>query len=441
MILIFINLQNKKEKKINAEREAEREKQRRELQEALDAAKSANNAKTVFLSNMSHDIRTPMNAIIGFSTLAAKHIDHKERVEDYLSKISSASNHLLSLINDVLDMSRIEGGRIHLEEERCSLQELIRNLSGIISSDLQAAELEFSVDIRNVTDDIVFCDRLRLNQVLLNLLGNAIKFTQPGGAIQLSLTEYAKEDSETASYEFRVTDTGIGMSEEFLEHVFEPFEREQTSTVSGIQGTGLGMTISKNIVEMMGGTITVLSRKNRGSEFTVTIPMKKAGGLWPGQTTCDAEQPVLPDEKQRQLQGQRVLLVEDNALNREIAADLLGEAGLQVEEAEDGSIAVDLLQKKGAGYYQLVIMDVQMPVMDGYTAARTIRAFKDPELAGIPIIAMTANAFEEDKQKALAAGMNAHLPKPIEPELLLETLEKILNKSRKSIYDVEEETT
>jgi signal transduction histidine kinase/CheY-like chemotaxis protein/ABC-type amino acid transport substrate-binding protein len=393
--------------------------QKRLVEDALRSAEKANTAKTTFLSNMSHDIRTPMNAIIGFTSLAETHIDNTEQVKDYLSKISASSHHLLSLINDVLDMSRIESGRLHLDETEFNLSDFVHNIQGIIMPDLTAKELNFTVDMSGVSDDSVICDKLRLNRVILNLLGNAIKFTENGGNIKLLVDETNSDGKDTAIYEFHVSDTGIGMSEEFISHVFEPFERERNSTVSGVQGTGLGMSISKNIVDMMGGTISVSSVKGEGTEFTVIIPMKKTN---PDNITIEVEETI---HSRNNIHGQRILLVEDNDMNREIAAEILGSAGLVVEEAEDGSVAVDMLLNKGAGYYTLVLMDIQMPIMDGYTATKRIRSFEDKELAKIPIIAMTANAFEEDKQNALAAGMNAHLAKPISVDLLLDTLEQI----------------
>lgn len=533
----------------------ERELQQKELiEDALARAEAANKAKTTFLSNMSHDIRTPMNAIIGFTTLAATHIDHKEQVQDYLGKIMSASNHLLSLINDVLDMSRIESGRMQLEEVECSLSEIMHGLRNILQADIKSKRLNFYIDTVDVFHEHVICDKLRLNQILLNLLGNAIKFTEPGGSISVRICQRPAESKEYGKYEFRVRDTGIGMSDEFLTHLFEPFERERSSTVSGIQGTGLGMPITKNIVEMMGGTIAVKSRKGEGTEFTIELPMKKLEAkeveikidalkgvhalvVDDDFNTCDSVSNMLiqigmraewtmsgreailrtrqavsrndeyrvyvidwlvPDmngiEIARQIRkevgedapiiiltaydwgdieeeareagvtafcskplfisdlrrclinvlhpekaeektapfkrdsiiGQRLLLVEDIDLNREIASEILSGAGFLIEEAENGSIAVERLQEKGAGYYSLVLMDVQMPVMDGYTATRTIRALEDKALAEIPIIAMTADAFEEDKKKALEAGMNAHIAKPIDVEKLLDTLEKML---------------
>ncbi len=394
------------------------------IEDALLRVENASNAKTKFLSNMSHDIRTPMNAIIGFTRLAITHLDNKERVRLYLGKINASGSHLLSLINDVLDMSRIESGRIHLEQTECDLSDVIRELRNILMLEVQNRKLEFYIDMENVHDRQVICDKLRLNQILLNLLGNAIKFTNPGDSIFVRVIEKPGKGGGEAVYEFHVKDTGIGMSEEFQKHVFEPFERERTSTVSGVQGTGLGMAITKNLVEMMGGTISVTSKKDVGTEFTVQIPMKKV--------SVDQAETVIPEGERNALpagisiKGQRILLVEDNDLNREIAGEILSEEGVLVEEAEDGSIAVDKLLEKGAGYYRLVLMDIQMPVVDGYTATQMIRGFEDEELANIPIIAMTANAFEEDKRKALEMGMNAHVAKPIDVEQLLEVIENVL---------------
>ncbi len=394
------------------------------IEDALLRAESASKAKTKFLSNMSHDIRTPMNAIIGFTALAMTHIDNKERVQGYLKKIETSSNHLLSLINDVLDMSRIESGRMHLEETECNLSDVMHELENMLAMEMQSRNLEFHMDMEDVKDSYIMCDRLRLNQILLNLLGNAMKFTNPGGSIRVQITERAEQDGSEAIYEFRVKDTGIGMSEEFQEHIFEPFERERSSTVSGVQGTGLGMAITKNIVEMMGGTISVISKKDVGTEFIVQIPMKRVHEKQ-AETVIRKEEESIPAVR-TSLEGQRVLLVEDNELNREIAGEILVEAGLLVEEAEDGSIALDKLLEKGPGYYSLVLMDIQMPVMDGFTATRAIRSFENKELANIPIIAMTANAFEEDKREALEAGMNAHVAKPIDVKQLLDAMECIL---------------
>jgi len=409
------------------EQKQREERQRALIEDALFQAESASRAKTKFLSNMSHDIRTPMNAIIGFTTLAMKHIDNKEQVQDYLEKIAVSGDHLLSLINDVLDMSRIESGRIHLEETECNLWDLMHELKKMLAMEMQSRNLEFNIDMEDVVDGQIICDRLRLNQIFLNLLGNAMKFTAPGGSISVKVTEKPEKDGDKAIYEFRVKDTGIGMSEEFQKHIFEPFERERSSTVSGVQGTGLGMAITKNFVEMMNGTISVVSKKDVGTEFILHLPVKKAS-VTQAETVSKEEEKNIQTVRMS-MEGKRILLVEDNDLNREIARKILGESGLLVEEAEDGSIALDKLLEMGPGYYSLVLMDIQMPIMDGYTATQEIRRFENKELANIPIIAMTANAFEEDKRKALEAGMDAHIAKPIEVNRLLDELERILGRA------------
>ncbi len=399
-------------------------RQKELITDALLRAENASKAKTKFLSNMSHDIRTPMNAIIGFTTLAMTHIDNQERVQGYLKKIAVSSNHLLSLINDVLDMSRIESGKILLDEAECDLSEIMQELNNMMMLQIQSRGLEFHIDMEDVVDVQVICDRLRLNQILLNLLSNAMKFTNPGGSIHLRILEKQGKDRNEAIYEIHVKDTGIGMSEEFQKHIFEPFERERNSTVSGIQGTGLGMAITKNIVEIMGGTISVTSKKDVGTEFIVWIPMKRVS-VQQAESIIEENKESTPAFKSP-IDGQRILLVEDNDLNREIAGEILSEAGLFVEEAVDGSVAIDMLLERGPGYYSLVLMDVQMPIMDGYTATQAIRSFENKELANIPIIAMTANAFEEDKRKAMEIGMNAHVAKPINVKQLLHVMESIL---------------
>ncbi len=396
------------------------------IEDALFRAENASKAKTNFLSNMSHDIRTPMNAIIGFTTLAITHIDNRKRVQGYLEKIAASSNHLLSLINDVLDMSRIESGRMNLEETECNLQDVMHELENMLALEMQSRNLEFHIDMEDVSDGQIICDRLHLNQILLNLLGNAVKFTMPGGRISVQILEKTEKGGDEVIYEFHVKDTGIGMSEEFQKHLFKPFERERSSTVSGIQGTGLGMAITKNIVEMMGGTISVISKKDEGTEFIVQIPAKKiSAGVAQAVPGGKEDKDNMPAGS-TSIKGKRILLVEDNDLNREISREILSEAGLLVEEAEDGSIAIDMLLKKGPGYYSLVLMDIQMPIMDGYTATQEIRNFENRELANIPIIAITANAFEEDKRKALEMGMNAHIAKPIDVKNLFDVLEHIL---------------
>lgn len=524
------------------------------LEDALTQANRANKAKSVFLSNMSHDIRTPMNAIIGFTTLALSRLDHTEQVEGYLKKIMTSGNHLLNLINNVLDMSHIESGKMQLSEQLCSLPEILHGLRNIIQADIQAKQLELYMDAIDIQHENIYCDRLRLNQVLLNLMNNAVKYTTAGGIVSIKATEKAVAQKGYATYEFQVKDTGIGMSEEFVSHIFEPFEREQNSTISGIQGTGLGMAITKNIVTMMNGTISVTSKQNVGSEFTVSFTFRvseeareapqipelqgcRALVVDDDFNTCDSvsymlqqigmraewtlsgkeavlrtHQAVtrkdyysvyivdwlLPDmngiEVARRIQketgghvpiivltaynwedieeeareagitafcskplflselreclhsvtsagrehqsdsiieaapfhAERILLVEDNELNQEIAAEILQEAGFTVEIAGNGQLAIEKLRASRPGYYQLILMDVQMPVMNGYEATLEIRKFDDPQLASIPILAMTANAFEEDKQEALRCGMNGHIAKPINIENLMNTLKTIL---------------
>ena len=525
------------------------------LSDAVAAAETANRAKSTFLSNMSHDIRTPMNAIIGFTTLAISNIDDKDRVKDYLTKTLASSNHLLSLINDVLDMSRIESGKIHLEEVEVNLSDVLHDLKTIVSGQIYAKQLEFYMDAMDVTDEDVYCDKTRLNQILLNLLSNAIKFTPAGGTVSVRVRQLAGKVRGCGQYEFRIKDNGIGMSQEFAQKIFEPFERERTSTVSRIQGTGLGMAITKNIVDMMGGTIKVQTAQGKGSEFIICLPIRaqdehrpvekiteleglkalvvdddfntcdsvtkmlvkvgmraewtlsgkeavlrarqsiemsdvyhayiidwrlpdmngievtrqirslhddtpiiiltaydwsdieveaKAAGVTAfcskpmfmsdlretlmsalGQKPADAVQRLLP-EKNADFKGKHILLVEDNELNREIAQEILQEYGFLVDSAENGAVAVEKVSTAAPGSYDLVLMDVQMPIMDGYTATRKIRALDDPALAKIPILAMTANAFDEDRRNALESGMTGFLSKPIVIGDLVQELHKIL---------------
>ncbi len=397
--------------------------QRRLLETALFQANRANKAKSMFLSNMSHDIRTPMNAIVGFTALATSHIDDRLKVEEYLKKITASGDHLLRLINDVLEMSRIENGEMRMEEKPCSLREILEELEDVVQLEVQRKKLDLRIDASQAPDDGILCDRLRLHQVLINVLGNSVKYTLEGGSVELRAIETAVEASGRANYEFRIKDTGIGMEPEFVGRIFEPFERERNTTTSGIQGTGLGMAITKNLVDMMNGSIEVTSCRNKGTEVVISLTFHLCGSeLAPIQKNASVQTGSEP------MSG-RILLAEDNELNQEIAQELLEDAGFDVDVAENGLEAVEMLKRSGPGRYRLVLMDIQMPVMNGYEAARTIRALPDKELASIPILAMTANAFEEDKQDALRSGMNGHIAKPINISELFDTLRRNLSQA------------
>ena len=395
-------------------------KQRQLLEDALEQANRANQAKTTFLSNMSHDIRTPMNAIVGFTSLATSHIDDRSKVLDYLGKISSSGEHLLRLLNDVLDMSQIESGKVILTESPCSLTGVIQELVSMVQTSLHSKDLAFTLDTSRITDPDVFCDKLRLEQVLLNILTNAIRYTPKGGSITFSALQLPGTLTGNANYEFRIQDTGIGISADFLQRIFEPFEREYNTTTSGIQGTGLGMAITKNIVDMMNGSIDIQSVRGQGTTVTISIPFRLDTGASHSSspTSSDPHAPI---------QGGRILLVEDNELNREIAVAILEDGGFSADTAENGQLALNMLQAAPTGYYSLILMDVQMPVMDGYTATRAIRALPDQALSSIPIFAMTANAFETDRQEALRAGMNGHIAKPIDADKLISLLNSLLS--------------
>ena len=394
------------------------------LSDALIAAEYANRAKTVFLNNMSHDIRTPMNAIIGFTALAESHLDNSEQVKDYLSKISVSSQHLLSLINDVLDMSRIESGKVTIEESETHLLDVIGDIETLVHASAADKQLELFVDTKGVVHEDIITDKLRLNQILINILSNAIKFTPSGGSIEFRVLEKPSELDGQAIYEFSIKDSGIGMSEEFQKIIFESFTREKTSTVSGIQGTGLGMAITKNIVDMMGGTISVSSVEGKGSEFVVDLPCRIC-------TDADRAEAAAEHEAEEALSkadfsGKRILLVEDNEMNQMIAVAILGEAGFEIDIAKDGVEAVEKMDENPAGQYDIVLMDIQMPRMNGYEATRQIRALEDPGKAGIPIVAVTANAFEEDRAEAMESGMNGHLAKPYDIKEIMKTLTELL---------------
>lgn len=547
------------EKKVEAALAAEMEMdeelraQQDQLSLALAAAQQANKAKTMFLNSMSHDIRTPMNAIIGFTALAQTHMDQTELVQDYLAKINTSSTHLLSLINDILDMSRIESGSVKLDEKPVHMPDLLHDLRSMIQGLINSKQLNLYIDTQDVQHEDVITDKLRLNQVLINIVGNAIKFTPVGGDIIIHLVEKPGATEGYATYEFSIKDTGIGMSSEFLEHVFDTFAREQSATVSGIQGTGLGMAITKNIVEMMGGTIVAESEEGKGSKFTVTLTMRLSNqpvrykpipelqgaralvvdddidtcrsvckmlrtiDMLPDWTVTGKEavlraqdaaelneeykvyiidylmpdmngietirrirrvirddvpiivltaydwtdfekeareagatafvakpiflselrsvltKPVLPEEQETKstgisydYSGKRILLVEDNELNRELAIAMLKETGLMIDCAEDGIEAVNIINEAPEDQYDLVLMDIQMPRMDGYTATREIRTLANNRKANIPIVAMTANAFDEDRRKAFACGMNGHIVKPIDMKTITKILDQFL---------------
>lgn len=405
--------------------------QKAAVEEALVQAENANKAKSDFLSSMSHDIRTPMNAIMGFTTLAQNHIEDKVAVQSYLRKILSAGQHLLNLINDILDMSRIESGKIHIQEDEVSLNEIVYEIENLMQSMVEEKRLKFIVN-KNIVNNYVFCDKLRLNQILINLLGNAVKFTPEGGTITLDIKQEMVAPEGYGVYFFKVKDNGVGIAKEFHEKIFEAFEREKITEQKGIQGTGLGLAITKNIIEMMGGRISLESEVGKGTEFTVKV-------MFALQDVDDAElsmEESLEQKEQKEKQerseqrelfkNRKILLVEDNNLNREIARIFLKEEGFIVDEATNGQEAIDMLSSAKDGEYAVILMDIQMPVMDGYEATREIRNLPNRMLAHTPIIAMTANAFEEEKKKALACGMNGHVAKPIDVNILFKTIEGIL---------------
>lgn len=405
---------------VTEEKEHELE-QDRILRNALSSAEHANRAKTAFLNNMSHDIRTPMNAIIGFTSLAAEHLDDREIIRDYLEKISTSGKHLLSLINDVLDMSRIESGSVKIEKTNVYLPDVLEDLKTIILESVHAKQQKLLIKQQDVVHEDIITDKLRLTQVLLNIISNAVKFTPVGGTIHILVEEKASQKAGYAVYSFCIKDNGIGMSKEFQEHVFDSFARERTVTESGITGTGLGMAITKNIVDLMGGTIHLTSKQGEGSEFIVTLECELA------DKTVQDKQSSCPKAEKKHLDysGKKVLLVEDNELNREIATEILKSLGLKVDYAADGMEAVEIMSSEAGNQYDMIFMDIQMPKMDGYTATREIRTLKDTKKANVPIIAMMANAFDEDRKKAIKAGMNGHIAKPIDVNVILQNLDRI----------------
>ena len=428
LALISIVRAERSSKMIKIEKETNQKlnKLRVAAEDALKVAESASKAKSTFLSNMSHDIRTPMNAIIGFATLALDDIRDGKKVEDYLSKILSSSKHLLGLINDILDMSRIESGKVVLEEQETDLVTTLQELQSIMEGQAKERKLKLHVDYSNLRDRHVYCDKTRLNQVMFNLLANAVKFTSEGGSIWLTMSqlEPTYEVEDRAIYEIRVKDTGIGIDKAFIKHIFEPFERERTSTVSKIQGTGLGMAITKNIVDMMGGTIEVESQKGVGTEFIIRLELRLQAEA--GAANEEGAKQHSHAEGVAEFAGKRLLLAEDNELNREIACMLLSKYGFVIDTAENGQEAVDLVAASAPGYYDLVLMDIQMPVMDGHEATRKIRSLENKVLAKVPVVAMTANAFDEDRKAAKECGMNGFISKPIHMQEVVQALRMCL---------------
>ena len=393
--------------------------QNRLLQNALSQARAANAAKDTFLSNMSHDIRTPMNAIVGFTALAKNHLSDVKKTGNYLNMIESAGNRLLGLLDDVLQFSHLDSGDGHVEETLCSLSEIGRGLYSAVLSRAEEKQITIHLDLDGLEHDLVYCDRYNLTLLLTRLAENAVKYTRPGGTVTLSFVE-ERNVVEYAVYHFIVKDNGIGISQEFLPHIFEPFEREKNTTMSGVDGTGLGLTITKSIVDLMGGDIRVESVPGSGSQFTVTLSLglpRRSGEPEPSKPQEASPRPR-PDPH-------RILVVEDNQINLEIEMELLEDAGFLVDAAENGSIAIEKVRASKPGDYSLILMDLQMPVMDGYSAAQAIRGLDDPALSAIPIVALSANTFEEDRRRAIACGMNTHLPKPIDIPKLLKTIDEL----------------
>ena len=391
-----------------------------DLKNAAELAKSANEAKTRFLFNMSHDIRTPMNAIIGFSGLLEKNLQNEEKAKEYLGKICSSGNLLMSIINQILEIARIESGTTALQLKAEDINTVFHTVNTVFEDDIRKKNLQYSADL-DVNHAFIFCDRVKLQEIMLNIISNAIKYTSDGHAVHVKIYEKDSENPRKARFIFTCEDTGIGMSEEYLPHIFEEFSREHTTTENKVAGTGLGLPIVKSMIELMGGSIQVESTQGVGTKFTVDISfdMASESDVYRDQIS---EQPDVLEK----LEGKRILLAEDNDLNAEIAIELLAEEKIVVDRAKDGAECLDKLEKAVPGYYDMILMDIQMPVMDGYDAAARIRRMKDEKKASIPIIAMTANAFAEDRQKAISMGMNDHVAKPIDMNVLLPVIAKYI---------------
>ena len=391
-----------------------------DLKNAAELAKSANEAKTRFLFNMSHDIRTPMNAIIGFSRLLEKNLQNEEKAKEYLGKICSSGNLLMTIINQILEIARIESGTTALQLKAEDINTLFHTVNTVFEEDVRKKNLQYSVDL-DVYHTFILCDRVKLQEIMLNIISNAIKYTSDGHGVHVKIYEKDSEDPRKARLIFTCEDTGIGMSEEYLPHIFEEFSREHTTTENKVAGTGLGLPIVKSMIELMGGSIRVESTQGAGTKFTVDISFDTASeeDVYRNQIS---EQP----DALKRMEGKRILLAEDNDLNAEIAIELLAEQKIIADRAMDGADCLDKLEKAASGYYDMILMDIQMPVMDGYDATARIRRMKDKEKASIPIIAMTANAFAEDRQKAISTGMNDHVAKPIDMKVLLPVMAKYI---------------
>lgn len=384
-------------------------RQKQMLADALDEAKTANKAKNLFLSNMSHDIRTPMNAIVGFTSLIRKNVEDRDKISGYLDRISTASDQLLQLLNDVLELSNIESGKIHLEEKECDLMEVVHQAKAAKIQLVEAKNLGFCVDVSGVKHHVVYTEPKRLNMILSYVIDNAVKYTENGGRVSIVITEEQGTREHHSMYRFVIEDTGIGMHREFIKEIFEPFSREKNTTMSGIHGTGLGLTITKSLVDIMGGTIEVASEVGQGSRFTITFPFRILE-----RQKADRHETGNNRLVSYGMGAGRILIVDDNEINLEIECEVLREGGFEVDTAIDGSIAVEKVGQSAPGYYDLILMDIQMPIMDGYSATKAIRRMENPQRANIPIIAVTANTFEEDRKMSLESGMNAHLPKPVD---------------------------
>lgn len=404
--------------KFEEEKRIIQEETMKALEVEKNRANQANLAKSRFLSSISHDIRTPMNAIIGYTNLAIDYFNDQNKLQDYLEKIKISSDHLLSLINDVLDMSRIESGQMKLKEEPFSLLQIIDELKNIFISTVKEKDLSIKIELIDVVHEYIICDKMRISQIFINIVSNAIKYTNPKGIITIKVIEEPSNDDTMASFKFSIKDTGIGMTDEFKKNIFEPFAREDRLSLSRIEGTGLGMSITKKIIDLMNGTIKVNSTLGVGSEFIVSLRLKIANDY---KTNIENE-----DNNNLKISGKRILLVDDLEINREIVMTFLEMVGAIVETAENGEIALEMLKMSNHNYYDLVLMDVMMPVMDGYQATKEIRKLEDKKISNIPIIAMTANAFEDDRQNAIDAGMNDYISKPIKVETLYSVIKKYL---------------